>query len=178
MKKINKEEAQKILDTFTDKIKTVSLATVNENSEPFSSYAPYVEDEKGNYYVLLSAMVQHSHNMSVTKKAHIMFIEDENTSIDPYARRRLYFDADVEKQEKNDELIMKLFIDKFGKTAKIISKMPDFKIYKLIPKNGNIVLGFGAAYSLDENRKIIAQNTGKQKLNSNRPHGVLHDENL
>ncbi len=154
------------------------LATVDENAKPFVSYSPYVEDEAGNYYVLLSAIVPHAHNMATTKKAHIMFIEDESASDNMYKRRRLYFDADVEKFEQNDEKIMALFIDKFGPTAAHISKMADFRLYKLMPKNGNITLGFGAAFAMDENRKIIKQNTGKEELKSGHPHGTLHEKNI
>ncbi len=176
--KMSLEEAQEVLDTFTNSIQTVMLATVNEKAEPFSSYSPYVEDEEGNYYVLLSAIVPHAHNMATTKKAHIMFIEDESASDNMYKRRRLYFDADVEKLEENDEKIMELFFDKFGSTAKHISKMADFRLYKLMPKNGNITLGFGAAFKIDENRKIVEQNTGKEKLTSGHPHGTLHEKNI
>ncbi len=183
MKKMTIEEAQEILNTFTDKIKTLTLATVSESGEPFSSYAPYVEDEEGNYYAVLSAIVPHAKNMANTKKAHIMFIEDEGDSFDMYARRRLYFEADVEKFEENDsrtEEIGKLFLDKFGKTAKMLLGWPDFRIYKMIPKNGNIVLGFGAAYAMDENRQILKQNTGEDKGGTSgaHPHGYAHEKNI
>ncbi len=176
--KMSTEEAQAVVDTFTDNIQTVMLATVSEEGQPFSSYSPYVEDEEGNYYLLLSAIVPHSHNMAVTKKVHIMFIEDESASDNMYKRRRLYFDADVEKLEENDEKIMQLFFEKFGETARHLAKMADFRLYKLMPKNGNITLGFGAAFRLDENRKITEQNTGKEKLTSGHPHGTVHEKNI
>ncbi len=178
IRKMSNEEAQTILDSFTNDIKSVMLATVNEEGQPFSSYSPYVEGKDGNYYVLLSAIVPHSHNMAVTKKAHIMFIEDESASEDVYKRRRLYFDADVEKFDENDAQIMELFFERFGQTAKHLAKMADFRMYKLTPKNGNIVLGFGAAFRIDENRKISEQNTGKEKLTSGHPHGTTHEKNI
>lgn len=183
MKRIKKNEAQEILDNFTDDIKSVILGTVDEKSTPFSSYSPYVEDKEGNYYVCVSAIVPHAHNMYITKKAHIMFLEDESKAAHIYARRRLYFDADVEKFDENDEReenIGNLFIEKFGDTASFLLDMPDFRIYKLIPKNGNIVLGFGSAFSVDENRKITKLNDGVDKGGTKKghPHGHAHEKNI
>lgn len=182
MKRVKKDEAQEILNTFTDDIQSVILATVDENAKPFSSYSPYVEDKEGNYYVCISAIVPHSHNMYITKKAHIMFLEDESKAAHIYARRRLYFDADVEKfdeDDKREEEIGALFLEKFGETTKFLLEQPDFRIYKIMPKNGNIVLGFGSAYAVDENKKIKKLNDGVDKGGSKgHPHGFAHEKNI
>ena len=158
MKMMKKEEAQEQLDVFLEDIKTVVLSTVDKQGEPFASYSPFVQDEESNFYVFVSTAVPHSHNMYNTKKAHILFIEDESKTEHIYARRRLYFKAKAEKFEENDERfekIAQLFEKRHGEQAALIRKMPDSRFYKLSAYDGNLVLGFGAAFKIEEDNKTI-----------------------
>lgn len=177
MKIMKKEEAQIEFDSFLNDIKTVVLSTVSKDAEPFASYSPYVQDEEGNFYVFVSTAVQHSHNMYNTGKAHLLFIEDESKTGHIYARKRLYFKAKAEKFEENDdrfETIAQLFEKRHGEQASLVRKMPDSRFYKLTPYDGNIVLGFGAAFKIDEtNKKIEKLQTMKGKA-----HGGSHEKNL
>lgn len=156
--RIKVEDALKELETFCDDKHTIVMATVNEDAQPFVSYAPYVEDEDKNYYVYLSGYVPHAHNMYKTKKASIMMIEDESKCANYFGRKRLYFQVDVEKFEENDERaekINELFTKKFGENVKFLQKMPDFRIYKLIPQQIDFVLGFGSAYKVSKDRQSL-----------------------
>ncbi len=173
MKRYTIEEANEELSTFTSKIESVNLATVSASGEPFASYSPYVEDENHNYYVFISTAVMHSHNMSATNKAHIMFLEDESKASHIYARQRLYFRANTEKFEEDDKRareIFKLFDKKFGSRVSFFSSQKDSRIYKLMPRDGNLVLGFGSAFKISDDRKIL-------KLND-KGHSSSHDEGL
>ena len=76
-----------------------------------------------------------------TGKAHIMFLEDESKTEHIYARRRMYFQADAQKFEENDEReekIHTLFKDKFQDKVSFFSMMKDSRFYKLSPYNGNL----------------------------------------
>ncbi|WP_419771038.1 MAG: HugZ family protein [Candidatus Marinarcus sp.] len=174
---MSKDKAQKELDGFLNNIKTVILSTVNSEGEPFTSYSPFVQDEEGNFYVFVSTAVQHSHNMYNTGKAHLLFIEDESATNHIYARRRLYFKAKAEKfepQDKRTEKFANLFEKKLGEQASLVRKMPDSRFYKLTPSEGIIVLGFGAAFNLDEsNKKILNLQTRNGKA-----HEGTHEEGL
>lgn len=171
--KITKEEALKTLQTFTDDINSLMLSTVDKESKPFASYAPFVEDKEGNYYICVSGYVAHSKNMNATKKAAIMFIEDESVAAHPFGRKRLYFDAEAEMFSEDDERkdeVAKLFEAKFGGKVSFMLSMPDFRIYKLSPKNGSIVLGFGAAFHVSDDKKSLRFKTAI--------HEEKHDDTL
>lgn len=173
MKPLTLEEAQKEFTTFLDDKQTMILSTVNKEGEPFASYSPFAKDAEGNFYLFISTAVPHSHNMYATGKAHIMFIEDEAQAKHIYARRRLYYKAAVEKFEENDPRsasIHKLFEDKFGAAVAFFEQMKDFRIYKLVPKEGNLVLGFGAAYKISEDGVKLTLNVGG--------HSQKHEEGL
>lgn len=171
------EKVQADLDIFLDDIKTVILSTVSSDGEPFASHSPFVRDEEGNFYVFISTSVQHSHNMYNNGKAHILFLEDESKTKHIYARRRLYFKAKAEKFNEKDERtesVAQLFEKRFGKQASLVRDMPASRFYKLTPSEGNFVVGFGAAYRLDEtNKKIKEQNTMNGMA-----HGETHELGL
>jgi len=173
MKSISIEEAQNEMVPFLQNIQSVLLSTVDKDSEPFASYSPFVEDEEGNFYVFISTAVNHSHNMNATKKAHIMFLEDEGVTDHIYARRRMYFRADAEKFEEEDEraeAIHDLFKKRFGDKVSFFSMMKDSRFYKLTPREGNFVLGFGAAYKISDDRKTLSLN--------DKGHSRSHSEGL
>ncbi len=173
MKRITIEKATKELHNFTDNVQSVILSTVSKDGEPFASYSPFVEDKDGNFYVFISTAVLHSHNMSATKKAHILFLEDESKTEHIYVRRRMYFSADSERFEEDDERandIFELFKDKFKDKVSHFPMMKDSRIYKLTPKNGNLVLGFGSAYKISDDRKSL--------LINDKGHSKSHDEGL
>lgn len=177
MKPMSKEEAQEHFDSFLDSKKSVILSTVNSEGEPFASYSPFAQDEEGNFYVFVSTAVAHSHNMYATGKAHIMFLQDESDAKHIYARQRLYFKAKAEKFDAEDERFEKiatLFENKLGEEASLVRKMTDSRFYKLTPYDGNLVLGFGAAFKVDET------NTKIEKLNTmgGKAHGGTHEEGL
>jgi len=173
MKPLTIDEAQKEFTTFLDNKQTMILSTVSKEGEPFASYSPFTKDEEGNFYLFLSTAVPHSHNMYATGKAHMMFIEDEAQAKHIFARNRLYYKAKVEKFEENDsrsDSIHELFKDKFGGAVAFFAQMKDFRIYKLIPSDGNLVLGFGAAYKISEDGVKLTLNVGG--------HSQKHEEGL
>lgn len=171
--RLSKQEAQEYLDVFTTRVQTLNMATTDANAAPFASYSPFVEDEQGNYYVFLSDFVRHASNIKQKPDVHILFIEDESTAATPFGRQRLYFDAQAKKVEKNsdeDSKVRQMFLDKFGDNAEFVKKqddelvgMHDFNAYKLTPIKGGIVLGFGAAFSVTPDKKIIAAKTMGKK---------------
>ena len=174
---MSKEKAQEKLDVFLNNIRSVVLSTVDKEGEPFASYSPFVQDEEGSFYVFVSTAVQHSHNMYNTNKAHLLFIEDESATEHIYARRRLYFKAKAEKFEAQDERFEKiatLFEKRHGEEAALVRKMPDSRFYKLTPYDGNLVLGFGAAFKLDKSNKKIEE----LKTMNGKAHGGTHEEGL
>ncbi len=163
------QEALEQLDTFFDDKLSLMMATVSDDGEPFASYAPYVEDEDHNYYVYLSGSVPHSVNMSANGKVSIMMIEDEAKCDHIFGRKRFYASASAEAFSADDsrtEKINSLFAEKFDSKVKYFFKMPDFRIYKITPKDGNLVLGFGSAYKVSGDRK----STGLKSVGHNENH--------
>jgi len=146
------KEIIKEFENFDEDKYSLIVSTTSVENEPLTNYAPFVKLD-GKYYISVSANMPHFTNMVETKKAHIMIIEDESNAGHIYARKRLYFSADCEV-EKDEEKIFKLFDARYGDKLSFLREMKDFQIIKFTPKERSLVLGFGAAFKMDENGEL------------------------
>ena len=87
--------------------------------------------------------------MIETQRAHVMILEDEKDATHIYARKRLYFGVSC-TPVSDEESIFKLFDARYGEALSFMRNMKDFKVIKLTPQEKSLVLGFGAAYKMDE----------------------------
>jgi len=156
MKKYTNEEIIEEFNTFCDDKYSLMISTSNGQNEPQTSYSPFVQDDD-NYYICISSMLPHYHNMRESKKAHIMIIEDESKASHIYARKRLYFSVSCELIFEETD-VFKLFDERYKDQLSFIKSMKDFKLFKLTPKEKSLVLGFGAAYKMDTNGKLVQKN--------------------
>ncbi|ASK30106.1 pyridoxamine 5'-phosphate oxidase [Chryseobacterium sp. T16E-39] len=137
--------------------KSVILATVDAEGNPNSSYAPFVQVEN-TFYILVSFMAKHTKNLADERKVSMMFIEDESTTKQIYARERLTIEATPSQIERDSETwnnVVAGLKETHGKVVDVISKMKDFILIALHPTKGSYVNGFGSAYFVDENLEIL-----------------------
>jgi len=157
MNKPTNEEIINTFNTFTKDKFSLILSTTNKEIEPLTSYSPFVEDSN-KFYAVMSSSMPHFKNIENTKIAHVFIIEDEKDASHIFARKRLYFSAICKIVD--DEKYFELFDKRYGESLSFIKKMKDFKIVELIPKEKSLVLGFGAAYLMNENQELIQKNIG------------------
>lgn len=148
----NEEIIKEFKDFDKDKYSLVISSTSIQN-EPLTNYAPFVKLGE-DYFVSVSQNLPHYVNMVETKKVHILIIEDEAKADHIYARKRLYFSASCELQE-DTEKIFKLFDERYGDKLSFLRDMKDFKVIKISPKEKSLVLGFGAAYKMGTDGKLV-----------------------
>lgn len=154
MKKYSDDEILQEFKNFTNDKFSMIISTTSIDNIPLTNYSPFIENN-GKYYISVSSMMPHFENMINTKKAHVLIIEDEKDAAHIYARKRLYFEVSCKLIEEKEEDILKLFDGRYGDKLSFLRTMKDFKILELTPKIKNLVLGFGGAYQLDIEGKLI-----------------------
>jgi putative heme iron utilization protein len=145
------DDAQQAYSSFLDGFRSVVLATVAPSGRPHASYAPFVRDERRHLYCLLSGMAEHTPNLQSTGRACALFVEDEASAAQIFARRRLTYDCRADFLAADDPLraeVARLFTERFGGIARQLLSMPDFRPVRLIPEGGRFVIGFGAAFEV------------------------------
>ena len=140
----------KSLSELFEPYQSVVLGTQGSNDYPFSSYAPFYYDGE-KVYIFISNIATHAKNMQEISKCSAFFIEDESTSQQIFARKRISLQCNVTSIQRNDtsfEPIMKAFVSKQGATLTMLMGMSDFNLYALTPIYGEATFGFGEAYNV------------------------------
>lgn len=135
---------------FRQERRTLQLATVDEEGRPNVSYAPFVQNQEG-YFVLISDIARHARNLKANPQVSLMMIEDEESSKQLYARKRLTFDAQASVVERETELwtqVIGQMQERFGRIIDGLSQLQDFSLFNLKAENGLFVKGFGQAYQV------------------------------
>ena len=135
---------------FRQERRTLQLATVDEEGRPNVSYAPFVQNQEG-YFVLISDIARHARNLKANPQVSLMMIEDEESSKQLYARKRLTFDAQSSVVERETELwtqVIGQMQERFGEIIDGLSQLQDFSLFNLKAENGLFVKGFGQAYQV------------------------------
>ncbi|EIP97029.1 putative heme iron utilization protein [Opitutaceae bacterium TAV1] len=134
-----------------ENFKTVILGTVSAEGEPDASVAPAVFVD-GSFYVYISGLSHHTHNIRATKRASVFLIEDESSARQLLARRRLTFAssaAPVARDAGRFTEILPVLKEKFGPVMEHLETMVDFELFQLTPERGRLVAGFGQAYEVN-----------------------------
>ncbi|WP_108061034.1 HugZ family pyridoxamine 5'-phosphate oxidase [Poseidonibacter lekithochrous] len=141
----------KNLNEFIQDFQSLTLSTNDKQNNPFSSYAPFVKDNN-HYYVFISDMAKHTHNLRENKNCSLFFIEDEKECSNIFARKRAMIQCEsieFEKETNEESNILELFENKFDKKmVDMLKAMKDFHIFQFKPFYGEATFGFGKAYNL------------------------------
>lgn len=145
------EKAQQIYQDLLTSHQSIVLATVNEDGSPLASYAPYAVDSAKNFYIFVSTLAHHTSNLLRSDQASLMVIADESETQQIFARERLTFACHVEELSRDTsdwEHAAQLYGARFGDMFKLIRGFKDFRMFRLVPKDGSLVVGFGQAYAI------------------------------
>lgn len=145
-------EAERLLQAFPSTVESLMLATLTPDGLPHASHAPFVRDDDGNFYVLVSGLSAHTGHLLANPAVAILLIEDESQARQAYARKRLGFDCHAETVATDDPVrapLLRRFRERFGEIIDVLTGLPDFVLFRLVPQSGSFVLGFGQAYRIE-----------------------------
>lgn len=154
------------VESFLETFQTLVMASLTPEGEPHASTAPYVRIDN-DFYILISTVAQHGRNLLVNPNVSLLFVEDESQCVQPFARKRVTIEAIVSEIMRKDELFTRA-IERFkahfdSELVTSLTQMGDFHLFKLSPKSGSVVMGFGKAYRLDNNLEVITQIMGQHQ---------------
>ena len=155
----------KTITEFLDGYQSVVLGTHGSNGYPFSSYAPFYYDGE-QVYIFISNIATHAKNIQAIPQASAFFVEDENTSKNIFARKRITLQCDVSSISRDENTfanIMSHFQDKFdADMVNMLMGMKDFNLYALKPIYGEATFGFGEAYNIggEKMNELVARTGG------------------
>jgi len=135
---------------FIGSRKSLMLSSIQPDDTPYASYAPFAIGENC-LYVLLSEIALHAVNLQYNPQASVLIIQDEDTAEELFARVRVNYSVNAELIELESEAWYK-GIDtleaRHGERIRNLSELSDFRLFRLNPKGGRYVKGFGRAFTL------------------------------
>ncbi|MGB5305628.1 MAG: pyridoxamine 5'-phosphate oxidase family protein [Gammaproteobacteria bacterium] len=140
------------IHAFRAGLRTVQLATVSRDGVPEASYAPYVVDASGNYYVFISGLARHTRDLQDTGQVSLLFIEAEGAARNLFARRRLTCSCTatcIARDDPDWEVQLARFTQQFGKFIDTLRGLSDFRLFRLTPVSGGYVRGMGQAFRFE-----------------------------
>jgi putative heme iron utilization protein len=131
---------------------TLLLSTASITGIPDLSYAPFVRDGSGCFYIFISEMAAHTDNLLTNPQASVMFVRPESESNNLFARERAIFDCTVKQIERSDACYSTQLMalqDQFGEIVGVLRSLSDFHLFALAPISGRYIAGFGQAYTIN-----------------------------
>lgn len=138
-------------EALLSRISTLQLATLGEDNEPHCGYTPYLRDGK-DLIVFISRLAVHTRDLLNNPSVGTMLIDDEQDSNNLFARCRVRYQCHAVVIEPDNDQYTPL-LDKYearqGKVVSLLRQLPDFVLFRLVPKSGMFVMGFGDAYRIE-----------------------------
>jgi len=145
------KDPQAACELLKARMKTVQLATLGEDAEPHCGYTPFVFDGP-DLIVFISQLAVHTRDLLANPHVGVMLIDDEQDSKNLFARCRVRYQCKANVIKPDDPAYTPL-LDKYherqGKVVSLIRQLPDFVLFRLQPKSGVFVVGFGEAYRIE-----------------------------
>ena len=133
---------------------TLLLSTASVAGVPEISFAPFVRDHAGLFYIFVSEMAGHTANLLTNPQASILFIRPESECRNLFARERAVLSCSVKEIPRDDEIFidrLQALQDKFGEVVNVLRSLSDFHLFALRPESGRFVIGFGRAFTINVN---------------------------
>jgi putative heme iron utilization protein len=137
-----------------DTTQSLFISTITTNEDPNSSYAPYIMDDTGNFYIFISQLAQHTGDLQRNPRVSILLAEDEQNTSQLFARKRANYYchcSPVKKESPDYTALLDAFETRFGSIMKLLRTLPDFILFKLEVQSGSFVQGFGKAFTITKN---------------------------
>jgi putative heme iron utilization protein len=134
---------------FQSTFRSALMATANQDGAPEASYAPYVTDARGSHYMFVSGLARHTRDFHETGQVSLQFIENECATRNLFARRRLTLLCDLSVIPHTSPVhkeILEQFAQRFGRFVNTLRSLPDFQLFRLTPRGGLYVRGFGQTF--------------------------------
>lgn len=143
--KLTPSDCQNHLQNLLESVATLALATLDDSGLPLVSSAPYLLDENA-FYLYVSGLSPHTSQMLKNPRVGILITEPALAKSQVFALPRLSLSCQALEITSGKEPILEKMEKRHGKTVALLKTLPDFRLMKLVPDTGRLILGFGQAW--------------------------------
>jgi putative heme iron utilization protein len=127
-----------------------ALGTLHDGEPNLAMVAYALADDFSAFYIHVSRLGKHTRDMETDPRVSLLITETDDRRDDPQALARVSLQgtAEVLPRDGSDySLIKSMYLKRFPEAEPMFS-LGDFNIWKITPKSGRFVAGFGRAFNL------------------------------
>ena len=143
-------QSEKILAHIIRSTRVAVLGTLRDEAPLVSMIAFMAAEDFSAFYIHASRLAQHTVDMLKDKRVSLFIAETDDGRADPQTLARVSIRGSAEPMQNGEPgytPIKNKYLERFPEFAPLF-KLTDFEIWRIKPKGGRFVAGFGKAYNL------------------------------
>lgn len=143
-------QSEKLLAHIIRNTRIAALGTLRDEAPLVSMTAFIAADDFSAFYIHVSRLAQHTVDMLKDKRVSLLIAETDDGRADPQTLGRVSIRGSAEIMQNGEPgytPIKNKYLERFPQSAPLFM-LADFGIWRIKPKGGRLVAGFGKAYNL------------------------------
>jgi heme iron utilization protein len=127
-----------------------ALGTLHEGEPNLAMVAYAFAQDFSAFYIYVSKLGKHTKDMENDPRISLLITETDDGRADPQTLARVSIRGIAEILPRTDPVytqVKKIYLERFPEAEQLFS-LGDFNIWKITPKGGRFVSGFGRAFNL------------------------------
>jgi putative heme iron utilization protein len=143
--------SEQILVHLIHNTRIAALGTLHDGEPNLAMVAVAFESDFSSFYLHVSKLGKHTADMEKNPQVSLLLTETDDHRADPQTLARLSLQGTAEKVTKTDsryERVRNIYLKRFPEAEKLFS-LGDFSLWRISPKAGRFVAGFGQAFNIE-----------------------------
>jgi putative heme iron utilization protein len=144
------QQSEQILARLIRETRVAALGTLHNGEPNLAMIAFAFAEDFSAFYIHVSKLGKHTTDMESDPRVSLLVTQTDDRRADPQTLARVSIRGVAEILPRTDPSyaqVKERYLDRFPEAEQLFS-LGDFNIWKIIPKGGRFVAGFGRAFNL------------------------------
>jgi putative heme iron utilization protein len=142
--------SEQILVRLIRDSRIAALGTIHDGEPHLAMVAVVSESDFSSFYIHVSQLGKHTTDMERNPHVSLLLTETDDQRADPQTLARISLQGTAEKVTNADShygRVRNMYLRRFPEAEKLFS-LGDFSLWRIRPKAGRFVAGFGQAFNI------------------------------
>ena len=144
------EQSEQTLARLIRETRVAALGTLHEREPNLAMVAYSFAEDFSAFYIHVSKLGKHTTDMEADPHVGLLIAETDDSRADPQTLARVSIHGMAEILPRSDPgyaHVKKSYLERFPEAEQLFS-LGDFNLWKISPRGGRFVAGFGRAFNL------------------------------
>ena len=144
------EQSERTLARFIRETRIAALGTLHDGEPNLAMVAYSFAEDFSAFYIHVSRLGKHTADMEDDPRVSLLITETDDRRADPQTLARVSLHGTAEVLPRTDAgyaQVKQNYLERFPEAEQLFS-LGDFNLWKITPKGGRYVAGFGRAFNL------------------------------